>query len=86
MSLENEEMQPEYSIRGGARGKYFEQYIRSATQELPQVTGPLRLEHSPWIQPQASESRGMHASQSTMQIGAGPIYLTPHLEVGEPAL
>lgn len=76
MSQENEEMRPEYDIRGGVRGKYF---------ELPQVTDALRLEDSPWIQPQVSESRGMHASQSTVQIGAEPIYLTPHLEVGEPA-
>jgi hypothetical protein len=76
MSQENEEMRPEYDIRGGTRGKYFGKYVKSAT---------LRIEDAPWIQPQMNESQGKHESQSTIQIGAEPIYLTPCLEVGEPA-
>ena len=82
MSQESEEMRPEYDIRGGARGKYFGQYVGSARQEPPQVR--LQLEDSPWIQPAVTESRGKHASQSTLQIGAEPVYLTPRLEVGDP--
>jgi hypothetical protein len=75
MSRENEEMRPEYDIRGGARGKYFGQHVGS----------PLRLQDSPWIQWPATESRGKHLDQSTVRIGAEPVYLTPHLEVSEPA-
>lgn len=74
MSQENEEMRPEYDIRGGVRGKYFRQY-----------SGSVHLQDSPWIHPQETESKGEHASQSTIRIGAEPIYLTLRLEVGEPA-
>jgi hypothetical protein len=86
MNQENsrDEMQPEYDIRGGVRGKYFSRYSRNASRELPQAQ--LRLQESPWIQFQATESRGEHASQSTIRIGAEPIYLTPQLVVGEPSL
>jgi hypothetical protein len=68
MSPESEDMRPEYDIRGGTRGKYFQQYW-------------LRLNESPWVQLPATESRGRHRTQSTIQIIAEPIYLTPRLEV-----
>jgi hypothetical protein len=74
MSQENEEMRPEYDLRGGVRGKYFRQYSERVI-----------LQDSPWIHPQETESQGEHANQSTLQIGAGPVYVTPRLEVGEPA-
>jgi hypothetical protein len=74
MSQENEEMRPEYDIRGGVRGKYFRQY-----------SGGVQLQDAPWIQPQETESNGEHAAQSTIRVGAEPIYLTPRLEVSEPA-
>ena len=36
MSRESEEMQPEYDIRGGARGKYLERYVSGGG--YPRVT------------------------------------------------
>ena len=85
MNQENnrDEMQPEYDIRGGVRGKYFSRYSRNASQELPQGEAQLQLQECPWIQPQTTESRGEHANQSTIRIGAEPIYLAPRLVVGE---
>jgi hypothetical protein len=74
MSQENEEMRPEYDIRGGVRGKYFRQYSAS-----------MQLQDSPWIQPQQTASNGKHAEQSTIRIGAEPIFLTPRLEVSQSA-
>ncbi len=72
MSQGNEEMRSEYDIRGGVRGKYFQQYRVHVECE--------------WLQPpQTSESRGQHPPQSTVWIGAGPIYVTQTV-VGEPVL
>jgi hypothetical protein len=73
MSPENEEMRAEYDIRGGVRGKYFERYRQS-----------VHIEASPWVYPQETESRGEHARQSTIRIGAEPVYLPLRLVVGEP--
>ena len=72
MSQENEEMRPEYDIRGGVRGKYFRVY-----------GGGVELQDLLRIHPPETESRGEHAVQSTIQIGAEPIYLTPRLEATE---
>ena len=74
MSLENEEMRPEYDIRGGVRGKYFERDRGNA--ELRDVLG---------IHPQETESQGMHPRQSTVRIGAEAAYVTLRLEVIESA-
>lgn len=74
MSPENEEMRPEYDIRGGVRGKYFRG-----------KSGSVELQESPWIHPQDTESKGEHANQSTIRIGAEPVYLALRLEVSEPA-
>ena len=70
MNQENDEMRPEYDIRGGVRGKYFQRY-------------KVEVQDSPWIQKQETESKGKHASESTIRIGAEPIYLTLRLKVGE---
>ena len=74
MSPENEEMRPEYDIRGGVRGKYFRVY-----------SGGVALQDSPWIHPEETESKGEHARQPTIRIGAEPIYRALRLDVGEPA-
>ena len=74
MNQENEEMRPEYDIRGGVRGKYFRRISGSEGRQAP-----------PWIQPQPTESKGKHANQSTFRIGAEAIYLTLRLDVVEPA-
>lgn len=74
MSPENEEMRPEYDIRGGVRGKYFQ---RTGAGDA--------LQKSLGIQPQETESTGKHPNQSTGRIGAEAIYLTLRLEVVEPA-
>ena len=71
MSPENEEMRPEYDIRGGVRGKYFRRTSRN--------------EVLPWIQPPPTESKGKHASQSTLRIGAETSRLTLRVEAVEPA-
>ena len=55
MSPGNEEMRPEYDIRGGVRGTYFR------------------------------ASKGEHARQSRIRMGAEPIHRTLRLDVGEPA-
>ena len=72
MSPENEEMRPEYDIRGGVRGKYF--------QRMRAGDG---LQKSLGIQPQETESTGEHRIQSTGCIAAAS--LTLRLEVVEPA-
>jgi hypothetical protein len=74
MSPENEEMRPEYDIRGGVRGKYFQR--TGAGDGLQKSLG---------IQPQATESAGEHPRQSTGCIAAEAVYLTLRLEVVEPA-
>jgi hypothetical protein len=71
---QNEDMRPEYDIRGGVRGKYFEQYGRSVVE----VKGE-------WVQPQLSESQGEHPMQATVWVGAGPIYVVAQPVTGEPA-
>lgn len=71
MSPENEEeqeMQPEYDIRGGVRGKYFLRYTGELSLQDPQWFQ--------WVQSPKTASRGTHPSESTIQIGAEPIYLT----------
>ena len=74
MNPENEEMRPEYDIRGGVRGKYFRQTSDSG--------GPQGL---PWIQPQPTASNGKHATQSTFRIVAETSRLTLRVEAVEPA-
>jgi len=74
MSPENEEIRPEYDIRGGVRGKYFRV-----------CSGGVALQDSPWIHLQETQSTGEHARQSTIRIGAEPIYRTLRLDVGEAA-
>jgi hypothetical protein len=84
MSQGNEEMRSEYDIRGGVRGKYLAQYHHTHTgQELG--LEPVRVQNSPWLQAHATESLGEHARQSTLRIGAEPIYVLA-LEVGKPDL
>ena len=73
MSPESEEMRPEYNFRGGVRGKFYRKHL-----------GTVRFQDSPWVQRQESVSEGEHASQSTIQIVAEPVYRVPHLEVSEP--
>ena len=80
MSQENEEMRPEYDIRGGVRGKHFEEYSACGRRELVHVVA------CEWVQPQTSESRGKHPSQSTVRIGAEPIYVMPPAVLGKPVL
>lgn len=75
-SQENdEEMRPEYDIRGGVRGKYLARYTEAR----------LQLQESPWTRLPSTESRGDHAGESTVHIGAEPLYQTARIEVGAPA-
>lgn len=74
MSPENEEMRPEYDIRGGVRGKYF-----------GRTTGSGGLQKSLGIQPQETESKGEHRKESTGCIAPEAVSLTLRLEVVEPA-
>jgi hypothetical protein len=66
---ERTEMEPEYNIRGGVRGKYFERY-----QEM--VAAKVQVEEAFWIQPGVSASRGEHSRHSTLHISVDPAYQT----------
>lgn len=69
------EMRAEYDIRGGVRGKYFLRYLDRQTQN----------QDNPWVLPTpATASTGIHRSESTIRIGAKPIYVRLPFEVGEP--
>lgn len=69
--IDGEDMRPEYEIRGERR-KYFEQYTAAR----------LRVLDSPWVHPQGwTESRGKHPSESTIRIGAQPLYQSPRIGV-----
>jgi len=77
MSPENEEMRPEYDIRGGERGKYFRQYHE----------GPLlHVVTTDWVQVQTTESMGRHRRCSTEWVGAEPAYVSLRPVVGRPIL
>jgi hypothetical protein len=70
MSQENdrEKMKPEYDIRGGVRGKYFEQYQEMVSTAV--------VEDAPWLQTQATASQGKHYSESTVWIAVDAAYQT----------
>ena len=74
---DQQNMRPEYDIRGGVRGKYFLQVTGSGKQ--------MSLAQALWIQPSSTESTGIHPSESTIKIGVEPLYPRIPQELGEPA-
>ena len=71
---EQEDMQPEYDIRGGIRGKYFERY---------QLLATITLEDSPLV---AKNTASAPQIGSVTRRLAWPTPLpSPNLQIAEPA-
>ncbi len=51
---------------------------------MSEKPGVIRMEikESPWVRQPATESRGEHAAEATMRVGAPPVYQSPRVEVG----
>ena len=70
-----EEMRPEYDIRGGVRGKYYREYTESR----------FRLQDRTWVSTPETGSIGQHTGDSTIRIGAEPLYQSLRIETGAAA-
>lgn len=66
-SDDRQDMRPEYDIRGGVRGKYFEQYRQGKT-----LIGGITFEESPFI------AKSTATAASIGSITRIPSYTLPH--------
>ena len=73
MNQENDqdEMRPEYDIRGGVRGKYYERYIAANIHVLHAGLGQSGFVH---VESSTSTaSLGRHRDESTVRLVTGPV-------------
>jgi hypothetical protein len=54
-------MRPEYDLRGGVRGKYYERYHSLTFVQI--------IHDSPWVQRLSTASGGSHSNESTRLVG-----------------